>query len=64
MSGLRTEGDPHVELLRAWTVAGLSSAVLVKAGKVQVLFDCGSMDEKVVDAKYVFITHGHTDHTA
>ena len=40
----------------------MSNAVLVRAGRTNVLFDCGSMDEKVVDAKFVFITHGHTDH--
>jgi ribonuclease Z len=27
-----------------------------------ILFDCGNLDEQVLSARYVFITHGHIDH--
>lgn len=27
-----------------------------------ILFDCGMLDEEMLSAKHIFVTHGHTDH--
>jgi ribonuclease BN (tRNA processing enzyme) len=50
---------------RACTQAGLHSSILVesKRNRDKFLLDCGTIiGAEVLGSKYVFITHGHTDH--
>jgi ribonuclease Z len=53
-----------LKIVKSWSVAGVASYVQVKGANKNenILFDCGSIDESTVSAKFVFISHGHTDH--
>ena len=52
-----------LQVVDANAQAGFHSCIRVSGGKnEQILFDCGVFSLESVNANWVFITHGHTDH--
>eukprot|EP01041_Mallomonas_annulata_P009659 gene9659-20086_t len=47
-----------------WSKAGFATCIHVQVPGLSggILFDCGVVEESAVNAKYVFVTHGHIDH--
>ncbi len=56
--------DSFMNIVGAWTKAGISSCVYIKipSCKVDLLLDCGICEPQTLSAQFVFISHGHMDH--
>ncbi|XP_064620865.1 uncharacterized protein LOC135483766 [Lineus longissimus] len=46
-----------------WSISGLGTSVIVNRDNMTVAFDIGYASREAFCSQYVFISHGHTDHT-
>lgn len=61
-SSSSSNGGSCLQVVGAWTKAGVASCVHVKGPQLDLLFDCGINDSNIASADHVLISHGHLDH--